>query len=244
MNVFRSSPEPHDRRAETRSDDRLLTSSNASPLLVEQFRNLAASLNRLHQEGQLRSLLVTSPAPGDGKSHVAVNLALTLSESYRRAVLLVDADLRRPTLHRMFGVHATPGLLEALRADQEGKPTVHKVGEHLTLLTAGHQQHNPVGDLSSSRLSRLIKAARSRYDWVIVDSPPVAGLADARILSEVVDGAVLVIRAGATRYPEVDASVAALGQDRLLGVILNAVEPSAIRRDDYYAHYYGASERE
>jgi Mrp family chromosome partitioning ATPase len=202
--------------------ERLLSGANSGPLLVEQFRNLAASLNRLHQEGKLRTLLVTSPAPGDGKSNVA--------------------DMRRPTLHRLFGVHASPGLLEALRADEEGDPTVNAINEKLDLLTAGRQQPNPVGDLSSARLPRLIASAASRYDWVIVDSPPVAGLADARIVSETVDAAVLVIRAGVTPFPEVQASVDALGPERILGVILNAVEASEIRREDYYSHYYGASD--
>lgn len=224
--------------SETRTA-RLVSSGAASPMLVEQFRNLAAILNRTQRERSLKSLVVTSPAPGDGKSHVAINLALTLSESYRRRVLLIDADLRRPTLHNLFGVAGTPGLLEALRADEEGEAPVVAISRTLSLLPAGRSQANPVGDLSSGRMARLLASAAARFDWVIVDSPPAAGLADARIISETVDGAILVVRAGVTRFADLEASAHALGPDRVLGIVLNAADPHEIRRDDYYSHYYG-----
>jgi Mrp family chromosome partitioning ATPase len=88
-------------------------------------------------------------------------------------------------------------------------------------------------------MSRLVANAASRFDWVIVDSPPAAGLADARIISETVHGVVLVVRAGVTRFPDLEASANALGPDRILGIVLNAADPGEIRRDDYYSHYYG-----
>ncbi len=218
--------------------DRLVTSASASPILIEQFRNLAASLNRMQRERTLQSLVVTSPSPGDGKSHVAANLALTLSGSYRRRVLLIDADLRRPTLHALFGVKGAPGLLTTLRGTEDGVLAVVPVSESLSLLPAGGVLANPIGELSSGRMARLISMVSSRYDWVIVDTPPAAGLADARIVSETVDGVVLVVRAGVTQFPDLEASAHALGADRVLGIVLNAVEPREIRRDDYYSHYY------
>ena len=218
--------------------ERLVTSGSASPMLIEQFRNLAASLNRMQRERTLKSLVVTSPAPGDGKSHVAANLALTLSGSYRRRVLLVDADLRRPTLHGLFGVKQTPGLLATLRGSEDGVLPVVAVSETLSLLPAGDALANPIGDLSSGRMARLITMVSSRYDWVIVDTPPAAGLADARIVSETTDGVVLVVRAGVTQFPDLEAAAHAIGPDRVLGMVLNAAEPSEIRRADYYSHYY------
>jgi len=217
---------------------RLVGSSAAGPILVEQYRTLAATLNRAQGERPLKSLLVTSAAPGDGKSHVAVNLALTLSASYRRRVLLVDADLRRPTLHLLFQVPGTSGLLDELKAKGDDFVEGVQISETLTLLPAGGRQANPIGDLSSGRLGRLIASAASRFDWVIVDSPPVGGLADARIISEAVDAAIVVIRAGVTRFPDLEGAADALGHDRILGVVLNAVDPLEIRREDYYSHYY------
>jgi capsular exopolysaccharide synthesis family protein len=219
--------------------ERLVTSSTAGPMLVEQYRSLAATLQQAQGERPLKSILVTSPAPGDGKSHVAVNLALTLSDSYRRRVLLIDGDLRRPTLHLLFQVPGTPGLLDALKATGDEVVNGVSISQTLTLLPAGGPEANPIGDLSSGRMARLMANAASRFDWVIVDSPPVGGLADARILSETVDGALLVVRAAETRFPDVDAAVAALGQHRILGVVLNALDPTEIRRDDYYDRYYG-----
>lgn len=232
-------PEQVQRSVDDVPTARLVSAADANPVLIEQFRNLAAALNRLQTERTLKSLLVTSPAPGDGKSHVAVNLALTLSESYRRKVLLVDADMRRPTLHHLFHVSGAHGLLDALRAEAEDVPAVVPVTGTLSLLPAGRPQANPVGDLSSGRMSRLIANAGSTYDWVIVDSPPAAGLADARIILETVDGAILVVRAAATRFAELQAATDALGPGRLLGVILNAVDPREIHREDYYGNYYG-----
>lgn len=219
--------------------DRLVGSPAAGPLIVEQFRRLAVTLIRARGERALRSVLVTSPAPGDGKSHVAVNLGLTLSESFNRSVLLIDADLRRPTLHVLFGVPNTAGLTEALEPAHNGKVATVEIGPSLTLLPAGRSETSPLGGLASDRLKRLVADACSRFDWVIVDSPPVGMLADAHLVSEAVDGALLVVRAGVTPYPDVEAAADTLGSDRILGVVLNAVDPEEVRGEGYYSHYYG-----
>ena len=214
--------------------ERLVVSSGAGPVLVEQFRNLAAKLERLQRERVLKSLVVTSAAPGDGKSHVAINLALTLSDSYRRRVLLIDADLRRPTLHQLFKVPGHPGLADALRTQGDDVPEGVRINERLTLLPAGGPDPNPIGDLSSGRMPRLVASAVTSYDWVIVDAPPAGGLADARIIAETVDAALIVVRAGGTHFPELESCAQALGPERILGVVLNAVDPDEIRRKDYY----------
>jgi capsular exopolysaccharide synthesis family protein len=218
--------------------ERLVASNAAEPLLVEQFRSLAASLHRAQSEQPLKSVIVTSPSPGDGKSHVAVNLALTLSDSYRRRVLLIDADLRRPTLHVVFRIPNTRGLSEALKAKTDEKMAAATISETLTLLPAGRPEANPLGGLSSDRMKRIVADAGSRFDWVIVDSPPVGVLADARLVSETVDAAILVVRAGVTRFPDLEAAADTLGHERILGVVLNAVDPASIRGGGYYRDYY------
>ncbi|MGE3841564.1 MAG: tyrosine-protein kinase family protein [Vicinamibacterales bacterium] len=222
----------------TAAIERLVVSRNVSPLLVEQFRNLAATLNDARQDRQLKSLCITSASPGDGKTMVAINLALTLSESYRKQVLLIDADLRRPSLDRVFRVPDAGGLSDFLSSSSDGKVPLVPVNDTLTLLPAGHRQLNPLGGLSSDRMRRIIQTATTKFDWVIVDTPPVGLLADGLVVSGIVDAALLVVRAGFTKFPDVDAAIATLGRERILGVVFNAVDPQEIQGGDYYGHYY------
>jgi protein-tyrosine kinase len=219
--------------------ERLVVSENASPLLVEQFRSLAAALHRSQLEQNLKSVIVTSAMPSDGKSYVSVNLALTLAHSYHRRVLLIDADLRRPSLHQLFRIRNAKGLSEALTAKTDEKLATLQVSETLTLLPAGRPDSNPLGGLSSGRMKRIVADAAAQFDWVIVDSPPVGVLADAHLVSEMVDAAILVVRAGVTRFPDLATAVEVMGHDRILGIVLNAVDPADIRGHGYYHHYYG-----
>jgi capsular exopolysaccharide synthesis family protein len=229
--------------ADRSAAERLVVSPSAGPLQLEQFRNLAAALIRARADRDLRSVLVTSPAPGDGKSHVAVNLALTLSESYNRRVLLIDADMRRPTLHELFGVRNERGLSDSLKPNGGGNVATLPVSDTLALLPAGLPEQNPLGELSSDRLKQLIADAASRFEWVIVDSPPVVMLADAHLVSEAVDAVLLVVRAGTTRFPDVQAATETLGQERIVGAVLNAVAPDELPGRSYYSHYYGGERR-
>ncbi len=218
--------------------ERLVVSREAVPLLVEQFRGLAAALFEAQHQHPLKSVIVTSASPGDGKSHVALNLALTLSESYKRRVLLIDADLRRPSLHSVFGLSNTRGLAAALKGAEDEKVQAVPLSETLTLLPAGRPEPNPLGGLSSDRMKQIVAAASARFEWVIVDSPPVLLLADARLVSETVDAAILVVRAGVTRFHDLEAAADTIGRERILGLVLNAVDPVEIRGQGYYRDYY------
>jgi receptor protein-tyrosine kinase len=231
-------------RLDAKALERLVVSRTAGPMLVEQFRTLAATLLGAQGAQPIKSVIVTSPSPGDGKTHVAINLALTLSDSFRRRVLLIDADLRRPSLHRVFSVPNTQGLSEALKAKTDEKVAAVQISETLTLLPSGRPDADPLGGLSSERIKRIIADAASRFDWVIVDCPPVGVLADARLVAETVDAAVLVVRAGVTRFPDLQAAADAIGRERILGVVLNAVEPVEIRGGSYYRDYYYQREPE
>jgi protein-tyrosine kinase len=217
---------------------RLVASKSAAPLHVEQFRGLAATLHQAQLQQPLKSIVVTSASPGDGKSHVAVNLALTLCESYKRRVLLIDADLRRPSLHQALGVPNTGGLSEALKSKDEQQVATVPITEGLTLLPAGRPDENPLAALTSDRMGQIIADAGARFDWVIVDAPPVGVLADARLVAESVDAALLVVRAGVTRYPDLEAAADTMGRERILGLVLNAVDEIEIRGEDYYYRHY------
>jgi capsular exopolysaccharide synthesis family protein len=217
---------------------RLVASSESPPILGEQFRHLAATLHRAQESQKIKTLMVTSASAGDGKSLTAANLALTLGESYKRRVLLIDADLRRPSLHRLFGFSNGAGLSDGLAANGDAPLVLAQVSERLTLLPAGRPQPDPMGGLSSPRMRHIIEEAAERFDWVIIDTPPVGLLADASVLTGMVDGALLVVRAGVTAFPEVEAAAATLGREHILGVVLNAAAPSDIGHRGYYHYYY------
>jgi protein-tyrosine kinase len=206
------------------------------PAAVEQYRRLAAELVRAQEAHDVRTVLIASAAPGEGKSVTAANLALTLARSYRRNVLLVDADLRLPSLHEIFNVSNTTGLGDLLAGGQFGRVAPIEVFPSLTLLPAGRPTADPVGILSSPQLQRLVEEASTRFDWVIIDTPPVALLTDAKLLTSLVDAVLLVIAAGRTQYDYLARAVQAVGRERILGVVLNRVTEGVIRQG--YGSYY------
>lgn len=214
--------------------ERLAIDSSADRALLEQFRRLAATLHQGQTTNGLRSLMVTSAAPGDGKTMTALNLALVLSESYRRRVLLIDADLRRPAIANIADVTTSLGLSEALKARSEQKLAILQLTPRLTLLPAGRPDPDPLGGLTSPRMRRILQEAEARFDWVILDVPPVGPMADATLLGEMVDGTLFVVRAGRTQYPIVKKAIEALGRERILGVVLNGCETISSQHYDRY----------
>jgi capsular exopolysaccharide synthesis family protein len=209
----------------------------------EQYRRLAATLHHTQSASGVKVILIASAAPGEGKTLTASNLALTFSESYRRTVLLIDADLRRPALHKVFGTDNTRGLTDGLSAAEESQLPVRQVSERLALLQAGQPNADPMAGLTSERMRRVISEAREAFDWVIIDSPPVAVLPDANLLGAMVDGAVIVVKAGSTPYGLVQRAVEAIGRDRILGVVLNRAETIAHGYGySSYSSYYGRSD--
>lgn len=214
--------------------ERCVTSPQADPGLVEQFRRLAAVMNNAQATGGMRVVMLTSAAQADGKTSTALNLSLVLSESFHRSVLLVDADLRRPSLGELLQLAELPGLGEALKAKKDTKLSVVRLSPNLLMLPGGRPDPDPMSGLTSPRMRQIMEEARERFDWVIIDSPPMEPTADAQFLSELVDGIVFVIRAGHTQFPQVEKAVNALGRDRIIGVILNGVEALPGERYSYY----------
>jgi capsular exopolysaccharide synthesis family protein len=200
---------------------------------VEQYRRLAATLHHEQAERGIKKVMVASAMPGEGKTLTALNLALTLSESYRRRVALIDADLRCPRVHEMLNVPNMAGLNEALTRTRQNKVSLLRMTRRLSVLPAGRPNPDPMGPLTSRRMAHLLDKAAANFDWVIVDTPPVVQLADANLLAAMVDVAVLVIEAGRTSYDLSDRAIAALGRERVLGIVLNAVDEAA---DDEYTY--------
>jgi capsular exopolysaccharide synthesis family protein len=216
--------------------EKLVIDSHMTPASREQYRRLAAVLHDAQGSSGLRVIMVVSATAGEGKTLTATNLALTFSESYQKRVLLIDADLRRPALDNVFKINSSSGLTEGL-SDPNAKLLVRQVSPRLSLLPAGRPVDDPMARLTSPRMHQLVAEAKETFDWVILDTPPLGILPDAHLLSAIVEGAVLVIKADSTPFDLVKRSVDALGSSRILGVVLNAAQTSALPTN--YHGYYG-----
>jgi capsular exopolysaccharide synthesis family protein len=211
------------------------------PVSREQYRRLAAAFHQAQRTSGAKVAMVASAVQGEGKSLTAANLALTMSESYRKNVLLIDADLRRPTQHSIFQIPGAPGLSDGLVSIDEPRLPLHRLSARLTILPAGRPTSDPIGAITSERMRRLIDEAREVFDWIIIDTPPVGLLTDAALMSSMADGVVLVVKAESTPHDLVARAVDALGRERMLGVVLNrATEHAHGAGYDYYK-YYGPS---
>jgi capsular exopolysaccharide synthesis family protein len=214
----------------------LIVTPDVPARAVEQYRRLAASLHHAQFKRSMKVLMITSASPGEGKTFTSANLALTLSESYRRKVLLIDADLRRPSIHHVFGLPNLLGLSDALKSETDQKLSVIQVSANLTVLPAGRPVADPMGGLTSERMRRIVQEAAAHFDWVILDTPPVGFLSDANLLGAMVDAALFIVRAGKSPYRLIQRALDAVGRDRVLGVVLNAIDENV---DDAGYHYYG-----
>jgi receptor protein-tyrosine kinase len=227
----------------------LATWNQKPSLLAESFRATLASLlfSQANGRSKLQVIAVTSSSPSEGKTTVASNLGIALAEIGRR-VLIVDADMRRPRIHSVFGRANTWGLSDLL---QERIPVVEYPREtlarkthipNLSVLVSGPGTVNVASLLHSPRLQELLNRLRQEYDIVLIDSPPMLQLADSRVLGSAADGVILVIRSGKTRQDVAAATVQRFHSDgtRVLGTILNDWNPKTASQSPYYNYskYY------
>jgi capsular exopolysaccharide synthesis family protein len=191
-------------------------------LAAEQYRQLRTRLAHAEGANNLRTVLVTSPQKGEGKSVTSANLALTMAQELQRRVIIVEADLRKPSMQHMFGLPPGPGLTDYLSGAAELNEVMRFIPDHnLTVIHAGSTAANPAELLGSTAMRRLLDALRSRFDRVILDTPPVLPLADVAVLAPLVDGALMVVRAGVTPKPAIENALRAFDSSRLLGIVLN-----------------------
>jgi protein-tyrosine kinase len=208
----------------------------------EQYRRLGAVLHDAQAVTGLKVVMIASAVAGEGKTLTAANLALTLSGSYRKRVLLIDADLRRPTVHRVFRLDTSYGLGDGLEPGSEAKLVVRQVSPTLAVLPAGRPTPDPMAALISDRMRRLIEEARETFEWVIIDTPPLVLLPDANLLASMVDGTVLVIKAASTSHELVKRATEAIGRPKILGVVLNRATVTPNGHYGGYVDYYANAE--
>jgi capsular exopolysaccharide synthesis family protein len=209
---------------------------------IEEYRRLGATLENMQAERSLKCLVVSSACPNEGKTLTTTNLGVTLSDSFKRRVLIVDADLRRPSMHQLFKLPNDIGLSDMLRS-KDGDVGPSHVSATLAVLPAGRNHGAPISILSSDRMKEIVADAASRFDWVLIDTPPMGILTDAQLVARVSDGVLFVIAAGMTPYTLVQKTLAELGPDRIVGTVLNRVDPRTLTARDYYSYYYVESGR-
>jgi capsular exopolysaccharide synthesis family protein len=196
--------------------------------IAEQYRVLRHRLEMLARQG-IKSLAFTSARSGEGKTTTVVNAALALGRGGRNRVVLVDADLRRPTVARMLGLRAREGLCDVVAGRAPLQSCLWRFGnDELYVLPAGNVPDDLSTTLYDPRLGETLAELRSRFDFVLADSPPVLPLADVPTLCRDLDGVVMVVRAGATPRELVGAAIDALFGVAVHGVVLNDVDPRAV----------------
>lgn len=202
---------------------------------AEAFRLLGVRLRHLRRERRLHKILITSTAPQEGKSTVSANLACALAAGKDKRVLLLEGDLRRPTLAKIFGVKPSPGLSNFVQNQCELNSCIyHLENIGLWLLPAGDIPDHPLECLQAAKLHALMQSVEEIFDWIIIDSPPFLPLADSSIWERTVDGVICVVRHGITKKAKLQKGVEAIDQSKLLCGLLNSSSNENI--DDYY--YY------
>ena len=211
-------------------DGKLVVTDAATDSAIEQYDHLAETLIGWQSERGLKTLMVSSALPREGRTLTVTNLALTLSERRAQHVLLVDADLVSPSIHEIFQLSSATGLSDGLRAGRMQMPVV-EVSSRLTVLPAGRAEGDPMETLVSNAMRTFTMESASRFDWILLDTPAVSMVTDAHLLSWLCDGVLLVVGAGATSYRNVEQAVADLGVERVIGTVLNrAGRPSRPKR--------------
>lgn len=218
----------------------IITIDEPNSPTAEKYKTLRTNLQFYSIDSKLQTIMVSSAEPDEGKSTVASNLASVMAQSGKKT-LLIDCDFRKPSIHRIFGISNFGGLSNALveeiniyKAIQQSKL------ENLYILTSGVKPPNPSELLSSDKLNHFISSLRESFDYIILDTPPVAVVTDAQIISRFADGCVLVICSGKTSREEaVKAKELLLKVNaKIIGVVLNKVKVTIKNKDAYYNYYY------
>ncbi|HXY02679.1 MAG TPA: CpsD/CapB family tyrosine-protein kinase [Terriglobales bacterium] len=217
-------------------NSRLVSITEKDSLAAEKFRFLAVRLRQLQQTRPLKKLLMTSTIPEEGKSTLALNLACTLARRKEKRTLLLDGDLRRPTVAKQLGLGSVSGLSECLQDDAKLTTSIYRLDAlGLWVLPAGSATQNPLELMQSGKLLPLMDQLSEWFDWIVIDSPPVLPFADTIIWARLSDGILLATRKGKTEKKQLKRGLDALEKTKLLGAILNSTTNTA--HSDYYHRY-------
>jgi protein-tyrosine kinase len=217
-----------------------VAATHPTSIAAEQYRLLRTRLEGRERGRRVNLVLVTSPGVGDGKTTTSANLALTMAQDFNHRVILVEADLRRPTLAGLCGVSPDRGLVDVLIGGASLEDVLVQIpDQNLFVLPAGQMTSRSTELLGSTMMARLIETLRSRFDRVVIDSPPIT-LADTYVLARLVDGVLIVVRAGVTSRPALEHALEGVERERIAGLVLNDVDQSVGAYPGAYAWAAGA----
>lgn len=205
---------------------------------TEAYKSLRTNIQYSSFDDEYKTIVVTSSEPGEGKSTTSGNLALVLAQGESN-VLLIDCDMRKPTLHKKFAISNTSGLSDLLQCKSKMnlEKISYKYNNNLTIITSGKIPPNPSEMLASKAMSNFLEEMKSKFDYIILDTPPIHAVTDSQILARKVDGVLLVVRANKTKKDSVNNSINSIKNIKanFIGVVLNGVDIS----DNKYYQYYG-----
>ena len=208
--------------ANARLDTRLVTATSTDAVAAEQYRALRTRILHADPAMPTQVVLVTSPGRGEGRTLTAGNLGLAMAQEWQRRICIVDADLRHPQMHRVFGLPDGPGLCDVLTGQSTLDDALLTLEEHqVTILPAGNVPAHPAELLGTTAMRRLLESLRTQFDRVVVDATSATPLADVSILAPLVDRVLVVVRAGVTTKPAIHDALAAIDSTKLLGLVLN-----------------------
>jgi capsular exopolysaccharide synthesis family protein len=219
-------------------EQRLVALTEPNGTGAEMFRVLATRLAHMQHKRRLQKLLITSSVVDEGKSVVSVNLALTLARRPNERVLLIEADLRRPTAGALLSSSSLVGINEWCDCKLSLEDCLYRVGElPLWFMPAGHAMQEPLPLLESDRFAKMLEAVSAHFDWVLLDATPMLPMADSTSLSRLCDGVLVVVREGVTRKRVLNKAVASIEKSKLLGMVFNQASSLNIDYDAYYGKY-------
>jgi capsular exopolysaccharide synthesis family protein len=216
-------------------ESKLVAVGKEESLGAEKFRFLAVRLRQLRQTRAIKKILITSTIPQEGKSTVSANLACTLARRKQHKTLLLEGDLRRPTIAQRFGLGPVPGLSEWLRGESDSMNIYRLDTLGLWVLPAGSAPENALELMQSGRLPSLMDQLTEWFDWIVIDSPPILPLADTSMWAKLADGILIVTRRSVTEKKQLQRGLEALDRSKLLGAVVNGSSDAA--HSDYYQRY-------
>ena len=220
-------------------DTKLVSFFQPGSIVAEQFRKLRTFLFRPSLQNPPKTILVTSAFSGEGKSLIAINLAISIAIELHSHALLVDCDLRNPTLSRWFGLQESSGLSDYLLGKSELPELLVKTQvDKLSLLCGGSSQDNPVELIGSNKMESLVTELKSRYNdrYIILDSSPILATTEPNLLDKLVDGIIFVVRAGETPRESVQQAIKLLKTEKIIGIVLNDMD---FKSSALHSRYFG-----